>query len=226
MPDIGDHAARDADAAADRHHRGRGRHQDPREVPARARERGVGPAARAHVRQDVPAHLRRLPGAGLASCSSRSTSSASSARATQDLLPFHPRRGAGAAGARGADRAGGDRRRPCSWRCSAALSRSGAAAATTTASRRQGADRHDDRDAAATTRRRRARRATRRRRARRRRGCGCGSSPTGLVYVCLSTPSGKVLIDRQNLAGRADDAGRSRASGFASPSATATRGCA
>ena len=30
--------------AADRHDRGRGGHQDPRQVPARARERGVGPA--------------------------------------------------------------------------------------------------------------------------------------------------------------------------------------
>ena len=38
---------RGPDAAADRHERGRGRHQDPGEVPARARERGVGPAARA-----------------------------------------------------------------------------------------------------------------------------------------------------------------------------------
>ena len=47
--------------APHRHHRGRGGDEDPREVPARARERGMGPAARAHVRQDVPAHVRRVP---------------------------------------------------------------------------------------------------------------------------------------------------------------------
>ena len=40
-------AARGADARQDRHLRGRGGDQDPRQVPARARERGVGPAARA-----------------------------------------------------------------------------------------------------------------------------------------------------------------------------------
>ena len=32
------------------------------QVPARARERGVGPAARAHVRQELPAHVRRRAG--------------------------------------------------------------------------------------------------------------------------------------------------------------------
>ncbi len=37
------------------------RDQDPRQVPARDRERGVGPAARARLRQELPAHLRRLP---------------------------------------------------------------------------------------------------------------------------------------------------------------------
>ena len=47
MADIGSTAAGDADARADRHHHGRVRDEDPREVPARARERGVGPAARA-----------------------------------------------------------------------------------------------------------------------------------------------------------------------------------
>ena len=35
--------------------------EDPRQVPARARERGVGPAARAHVRQELPAHVRGGP---------------------------------------------------------------------------------------------------------------------------------------------------------------------
>ncbi len=66
MPEIGADAARDAHAQQDRHHGGRGGDQDPRQVPARARERGVGPAARAHLRQDVPAHLRGLPRARLA----------------------------------------------------------------------------------------------------------------------------------------------------------------
>ena len=59
--DRGD-ASRDADAPPDRHDRGRGGDEDPGQVPARAGERGVGPAARAHVRQDVPAHLRGVPG--------------------------------------------------------------------------------------------------------------------------------------------------------------------
>ena len=54
-------AARDAHAQPHRHHRGRGGHEDPREVPACAGERGVGPAARAHLRQDLPAHVRGLP---------------------------------------------------------------------------------------------------------------------------------------------------------------------
>ena len=42
-----------------RHRRGRGPHEDPRQVPAGARGRGVGPASRVHLRQGVPAHLRR-----------------------------------------------------------------------------------------------------------------------------------------------------------------------
>ena len=40
--------------------------QDPCQVPPCARERGMGPAARAHLRQDVPALVRRLPRARLA----------------------------------------------------------------------------------------------------------------------------------------------------------------
>ena len=51
--------ARSANAPGARHRRCRGAHQDPREVPACAGERGVGLAAGPHVRQDVPAHLRR-----------------------------------------------------------------------------------------------------------------------------------------------------------------------
>ena len=62
--DAGDrgHAARGAHAPADRHHGDRGADEDPRQVPARARERGVGPPARAHVRQELPAHVRRRAG--------------------------------------------------------------------------------------------------------------------------------------------------------------------
>ena len=56
-------AARGADARADRHLGDRGRDEDPREVPARARERGMGPPARADLRQDLPAHLRGRAGA-------------------------------------------------------------------------------------------------------------------------------------------------------------------
>ena len=37
--------------------------QDPRQVPAGAGERRVEPAARAHVREELPAHLRRGAGA-------------------------------------------------------------------------------------------------------------------------------------------------------------------
>ena len=38
--------------------------EDPREVPAGARERGVGPAAGANVRQELPADLRAGAGPG------------------------------------------------------------------------------------------------------------------------------------------------------------------
>src|SRR3954452_12859577 len=50
--------SRGADARAPRHRRCRGQDQDPRQVPPRPRERGVRDAARADVRQDVPADLR------------------------------------------------------------------------------------------------------------------------------------------------------------------------
>ena len=52
------HVARGADAAAPRHRRRRGTHEDQGQVPARARKRGVRDAPRAHVRQDLPAHVR------------------------------------------------------------------------------------------------------------------------------------------------------------------------
>ena len=44
--------------AAHRHLGGRGRDEDPREVPACAGERGVGSAPRPDVRQELPAHVR------------------------------------------------------------------------------------------------------------------------------------------------------------------------
>ena len=63
MPDIGATLREARMRAADRHLGDRVRDEDPREVPARAGERGVGPAARAHVRQELPAHVRRGAGA-------------------------------------------------------------------------------------------------------------------------------------------------------------------
>ena len=60
-PHAGDrgHPARGAHAPADRHLGGRSRDEDPREVPARAGERGVGPAPGPDLRQELPAHVRR-----------------------------------------------------------------------------------------------------------------------------------------------------------------------
>ena len=62
-PDAGDRRdpARGAHAREDRRLRSRGGDEDPRQVPPRAGERGVGAAARAHVRALLSAHLRRLP---------------------------------------------------------------------------------------------------------------------------------------------------------------------
>ena len=54
-------AARGAHARAHRRVGDRGQDEDPGQVPARARERRVGPAAGPDVRQELPAHLR--PGA-------------------------------------------------------------------------------------------------------------------------------------------------------------------
>ena len=90
-------AAGGADAPEARHRRCRGAHQDPREVPACARERGVGPAAGPDLRQDLPAHLRRGGGRGPAPAGRG--------------VP-HPARGRGAAGPaadRRRDRAAGAR---------------------------------------------------------------------------------------------------------------------
>ena len=58
------HASRRAHAPAHRHLGDRVRDEDPCEVSARAGERGVGPAAGSHVRQELPAHVRRGARAG------------------------------------------------------------------------------------------------------------------------------------------------------------------
>ena len=60
-PDAGHrhHPARGAHARPDRHLGDRSRDEDPCQVPARARERGVGPPPGADLRQELPAHLRR-----------------------------------------------------------------------------------------------------------------------------------------------------------------------
>ena len=108
------HPARGTDARADRHQRGRDAHQDPRQVPARDRERGVGPAPRARLRQELPADLRRLPGARQRGCWSTSSSAATSARPTTSCARSSPlareRERAGGA-ARGSRR--GRRSRSC-----------------------------------------------------------------------------------------------------------------
>ena len=46
-------------------------HEDPRKVPARDRKRGMGPATRPHLREELPAHVRRLPRARLADADRR-----------------------------------------------------------------------------------------------------------------------------------------------------------
>ena len=76
MADIGSTLREARMRAPDRHHRGRDADEDPRQVPARDRERGVGPAPRAGLRQELPAHLRRLTSGSTAGCSSTSTSAA------------------------------------------------------------------------------------------------------------------------------------------------------
>ena len=59
MPDIGTTLREARMRAPDRHLGDRGRDEDPCQVSARARERGVGPAPGPDVRQELPAHLRR-----------------------------------------------------------------------------------------------------------------------------------------------------------------------
>ena len=101
MPEIGDHPARGAHAPADRHLGGGSRDEDPRQVPARARERGVGPPPGPDVRQELPAHVRRRARASTGGSWSRSTSSATSGCPTSSCSrsprPGRARGGAGAA---------------------------------------------------------------------------------------------------------------------------------
>ena len=112
MPEIGADAARDAHAQQDRHHGGRGGDQDPCEVPACARERGVGPAPGPTF---VKTFLRTY--ADYLGLDSRLLVEEYKQRferpSTMELTPFAPRAAAGAASASagGADARPGARRR-------------------------------------------------------------------------------------------------------------------
>ena len=75
------------------------RDEDPRQVPARARERGVGPAARARPTSRASCAPTPTRWASTASSSSRSTSCATSASATSSCSRS-PRPGASAGAAR------------------------------------------------------------------------------------------------------------------------------
>ena len=118
-------AARGANARQDRHQRGRDADQDPRQVPARDGERGVGPAPRRGLRPQLPAHLRRVPGPRPAPARRRFPPSVRQplrARAAADR-PAEPRgaraarpgAGPSAARGRGCGRGGGPRRGVPSW---------------------------------------------------------------------------------------------------------------
>ena len=92
--------ARGAPAPRARLRRGRAGDEDPRQVPARARGRAVRAAARADLRQGLPAHVRRLPRASTASSTSTSTTRASSpARRRRRFAPRRAAEGAAASGA-------------------------------------------------------------------------------------------------------------------------------
>ena len=197
--------------AADRHHRGRGGDQDPRQVPARPGERGVGPAARAHVRQDVPAHVRGLPRARRAAAG-RGVPAA--LRAALDAGPDAVR-GVSAAGARrrrrvaalgpvlvmGAGvvlllaifyalgRVRGRRRRR------RAEPGAGDAAAGRPPSRASGTERSDARASEPEP----ARRG----------GCSCSSWPRRRSYVCLDRRARRARSSTRRRSPRARDAGRS-----------------
>ena len=196
--------------AAHRHLGDRGRDEDPREVPARAGERGVGPAPGPDVRQELPAHLRRgararrqAAGRGVPAAprAPQATSSCSRSRA-----PGAARAPAAAPARRARARLGRRRRRRC---CSSRSTSSATAAATTAPTRRH--------DAAATTARRPERRDERRRRphdadaagASRRgaaaSGCACVADRAGLRLPARAPAAGPLVNGR-------DPAGRRRAS--------------
>ena len=211
--------------AADRHHRGRGGDEDPRQVPARARERGVGPAARARPssRRFLRTYAEYL---GLDAQAARRGVQAA-LRAPRPSRPAADR--AAACGGAPAPRAGAPRSRARGSSSSAVHRRAarGPARLLGRARRRRqrrARRRHDDddhRDAAATASASRGGRrrhgATGRADARAR----CRSSPTGAVYVCLRQRGGQGADRRHDPPAAAADAGPSRPSASASRSATA-----
>ena len=146
--------------APDRHHRGRGGDEDPRQVPARARERGVGPAAGAHVRQDVPAHLRRVPRARRAAAR-RGVPPALRAAGDEGADAVRPGRGGRRRRRRAAAALGPVLVTACSWPCSARSSLLGTLGRTTRRRRPPASAGHARRR----TRRRRRRSAANARRA-------------------------------------------------------------
>ena len=172
--------------------------EDPRQVPARARERGVGPAAGSHVRQDVPAHVRRVPGPRSAAAG-RGVPPA--LRAPVDAGPDAVRplalaRAGSAGGGWRPDAVAGDRRLRGGAAGRAVRARRGSA--TTSSRRRPEPGARDRADARGRLRRRR-----------RRRGAAAPrpSGPprrvrlqlvaTAPVYVCLVDARGRQVIDEE-----------------------------
>ena len=191
------HASRGAHAREDRHLRGRGGDEDPREVPARARERGMGPAARA--RRTSRASCARTPSRSTStpSCSSTSTSCATSACRRSSCSRSTRRRRAASAAARGrSSRAGSS---SCSS-SSVSSSRSACSAATTPPTSRRPSPRRPSRRPPSGPRR--ARRHRRRRAAQRVR---LRIVATGLVNVCLKAGD-RTLVNGLTLVGRRRDA--------------------
>ena len=120
MPKHRRHAARGANAPEARHRRCRVEDEDPREVPACARERGVRDAARAHVRQDASCAPTRRCSGSTRTCWSRSTAASYEPRDELETCRRSARRRAPRGGAPRATSAGrggrgaGDPRRPWS----------------------------------------------------------------------------------------------------------------
>ena len=92
MPPIGETLQGGADAPAARHRRCRGAHEDPCEVPARARERGVGAAARARPSSRPSCVPTPRWWGSTRTCSWRSTGISTRREETQDFQPLAPRR--------------------------------------------------------------------------------------------------------------------------------------